>query len=194
MKRSTYLFTLTLILVFSSCAEANDSEATENSIDFSISSIAIEDGELLDEYMCEEKNDGIENSIPLSWEGVPDGTGSLAINMKHYPDPDNIESVNSYLILWDIDPSVTSIPYGTADDGPWLMGSNKDGDAISYTSPCSQSTGSHEYTITLYALSETPSSLPITSSIDVNYDVFIEAISSVTIIDTAEIIFNSTTL
>ena len=49
---------------------------------------------------------------------------------------------------------------GTADDGLWYIGSNKDGTAISYTSPCSPDAATHEYTITIYALSATPASLP----------------------------------
>ena len=200
MKNLINLFWLILlVLVISSCNEDNDNDddneggTTDDVVEFSISSIAIVDGEILDDYKCEEKVDNIENSIPLSWEGVPEEATSLAINMIHYPNPDNTEVLNSYLILWDIDPSVTSIPYATADLGPWFMGSNKDGNAISYSSPCSRGGGTQEYTITIYALSETPPSLPSMSTIDVNYDVFIEALSSVTIIDTAEITFNAVT-
>ena len=199
MKNLIYLLGLVLIVNLSSCTEDSENEeggeeTTEDLVDFTISSIAIEDGELLEDYKCEQKVDNIENSIPLSWEGVPEEATSLAINMIHYPDPNNTENLNSYLILWDIDPSVTTIPYATAGDGPWFMGANKDGNAISYTSPCSQGAGTYEYTITIYALSETPSSLPSNSSVDVNYDVFTEALSTVTIIDTAEITFNAITL
>jgi phosphatidylethanolamine-binding protein (PEBP) family uncharacterized protein len=70
------------------------------------------------------------------------------------------------------------------------MGANKDGNAISYTSPCSPSAGSHEYTITVYALSETPTSLPTESSLTVDYDVMMAAIASVTTVGTAELTFN----
>ncbi|MCP4596416.1 DUF1566 domain-containing protein, partial [Neptuniibacter sp.] len=129
-------------------------------VDFTLSSSAVSDGELLDAYKCEEKVDGVEASIPLSWSNIPDSTGSLAVIMHHYPNPEDTSNANSYLLLWDIDPSITEIAYGEADDGSWFMGANKDGNAISYTSPCSPSAGSHEYTITLYALSQTPASLP----------------------------------
>ncbi len=168
----------------------DDQTITPNTTEFTLTSIAIENGELLDAYKCETKTNGIENSIPLTWSNVPTDANSLAIIMKHYPDPSDLTIVSSYLLLWDIDPSVTDIPYGTADDGPWYMGSNKDGTAISYTSPCSPSPGSHEYTITIYALSATPSSLPTSSSLSVDYDVLIKAISTVTIVDEASLTFN----
>ena len=158
--------------------------------EFTLTSVAIENGELLDTYKCEDKTDGSENSIPLSWSNVPAGTNSLAIIMKHYPNLDDLSNPSSYLLLWDIDPGVTEIAYGAADDGPWYMGSNKDGAAVSYTSPCSPSSGSHEYTITLYALSETPSVLPASSSIDVDYDVLINAISTVNVIGETSLTFN----
>ena len=110
--------------------------------------------------------------------------------MHHYPFPDDTSEINSYLLLWGIDPSITEIPHGGADDGDWFMGANKDGTAVSYTSPCSPGTGSHEYTITLYGLSETPPTLPQTNSVNVTYDVLVDAISSVTVIDKATLTFN----
>ncbi|NAS12256.1 YHYH protein [Poritiphilus flavus] len=159
--------------------------------DFVLSSIAIDDnGELLDAYKCEEKENGVEASIPLSWSNVPAEAGALALIMHHYPFPDDTSEVNSYLLLWGIDPGVTEIPHGAADDGDWYMGANKDGSVVSYTSPCSASSGSHEYTITLYALSETPSTLPRANSVDVTYKVLKDAISTVETIDTATLTFN----
>lgn len=147
-------------------------------------------GELLDAFKCESKTNDIESSIPLAWENVPEGTVSLAVMMYHFPNANDQTQANSYILLWDIDPSVTSIPYGTADDGAWYMGSNKDGTAISYTSPCSPSAGNHEYTITVYALSETPASLPSQSTIDVDYDTLKAAIESVTLVGSASLTFN----
>jgi len=161
---------------------------------FTLSSSAISNGELLTAYKCEAKENDIEKSIPLSWSNIPTGTASLAIIMHHYPNANDTTQLNSYLLLWNIDPSITSIAHGEADDGAWYMGSNKDGTAISYTSPCSQSTGTHEYTITLYALSETPASLPSTSSLSVTYDVLKSAIDSVTIIGSTTLTFNDVTL
>ncbi len=182
-----------LVIICSLLGCPNEGE-TDTS-DFTLSSSAVSNSELLSDYQCEDKDEttGVESSIPLSWENVPDDTGSLAIIMHHYPNSDDTTSVNAYLLLWGIDPSVTEIAYGAADDGDWYMGPNKDAAAISYSSPCSPSAGSHEYTITLYALSEVPSSLPTASSLDVTYDVLTDAIATVTTIDTATLTFDSIT-
>ncbi|MCP4298193.1 MAG: hypothetical protein GY786_21615 [Proteobacteria bacterium] len=161
--------------------------------DFTLSSEAISNGELLDAFKCEKKDNGVEDSIPLAWENVPDSANSLAIIMHHYPNSMDTSSVNSYLLLWAIDTSVAGIAHGGADDGSWYMGANKDGAAVSYTSPCSPSAGTHEYTITLYALSETPSTLPIDSTTDVTYSTLKSAIETVTTIDTAVLTFNDVT-
>ncbi|EPR70296.1 hypothetical protein ADIWIN_3652 [Winogradskyella psychrotolerans RS-3] len=157
--------------------------------DFKLSSIAIENGVLLEAYKCEEKVNDVENSIPLSWQNVPDGTKSLAVVMYHYPKKDNKTEINSYLLLWGIDPKTTEVPYKMASKGHWFMGGNKDGTAISYTSPCSRGKGKHEYTIALYALSETPATLPKKHSLDVNYNVFMNALDTVNIIDRTTLTF-----
>lgn len=159
--------------------------AEEETGDFALRSVAVSDGALIDDYKCEEKTNDVENSIPLAWSNVPEGTGSLAIVMYHYPNGDQTGMApNTYLFLWDIDPSVTEIPYGAADDGAWHMGPNKDGTAISYTSPCSPNAepGAHTYYITLYALSETPASLPSESTLDMDWDTMQAAIESVTVV------------
>ncbi|WP_111707659.1 YbhB/YbcL family Raf kinase inhibitor-like protein [Lutibacter citreus] len=150
---------------------------------FKLSSIAIENGVLKEDYKCEKKVNDVENSIPLSWENVPKGTKSLAIVMYHYPKKEDKTEINSYLLLWDINPEITEIPYKMAPNGDWFMGANKDGTAVSYTSPCSKGKGTHEYIIALYALSETPAILPKFNSIDVDYNIFMNAIATVNIID-----------
>lgn len=163
---------------------------------FAVTSAAIADGVLLDDFKCERKaDDGTESSIPLAWSGIPEGTGSLAITMHHFPNANDtdLSRANQYLILWGIDASVSQIVHGTADDGPWFMGSDKDGTTTSYTSPCSPSTGTHEYTITVYALSETPASLPQQSSVDVTLTVVTEAIQSVTEVGRTTLTFNDVT-
>lgn len=182
-----FLSLIASLLILSAC---NKDDETTNS-NFSINSIAIKNGELLDEYKCEKKVDGVENSIPLSWSNVPAEAKSLAITMHHYPNPEDTTHVNCYLLLWAIDPGVSSIAYAQAGKGSWYMGSNKDGNAISYTSPCSAGGGTHEYIITIYALSETPPGLPKESSLDVTYDVMMQALKTVTIIDKAELKFIS---
>lgn len=189
MKNLYYLFLCALL--FTACDnESSDEDPDTDDGTFTITSAAVANGELLDAFKCEDKTNDIENSIPIAWENVPEGTASLAVMMYHFPNANDQTQANSYILLWDIDPSVTAIPYGTADDGAWYMGANKDGTAISYTSPCSPSAGSHEYTITVYALSETPTSLPSQSTVDVDYDALKAAIESVTLVGSASLTFN----
>lgn len=188
-----YFMLTTMALIFLGACSEDDSDKETTDSEFTLSSSAVADGELLDEYQCEEKTDGMEESIPLSWSDVPEDTTSLAIAMTHYPDPEDLTNISSYLLLWDIPPDVTALEYGAADDDTWFMGSNKDGNAISNTSPCSQGEGTHEYTITIYALSETPPTSPSESTLEVDYAAFSEAIATVEIIDTATITFNSIT-
>ena len=114
-----------------------------------MSSIVIDtEGNLLDDYKCEDKVNGIEKSIPVAWSNVPDGATSLAISIHGFP---NQNETNSYLTLWNIDPSVTGIEYGGTNDGGWYMGPNKDGASISYSSPCSPNGATQTYYMTIYA-------------------------------------------
>lgn len=185
-----------LILCFFSCKN-NRTEATKVNHDnfktihpnFTLSSSAVEHRVLLDAFQCEEKVNGVENSIPLSWKNVPEGTKSLAIVMYHYPKKDDKTEINSYLLLWDISPEITEIPYKMAKSGTWYMGANKDGETISYTSPCSKGKGKHNYTIALYALAETPKSLPKHHAVEVDYNVFMNAIGKTKIIDRTTLSF-----
>lgn len=155
--------------------------ATSDKSDFTLTSVAINsEGEILDAFKCEEKINGIEKSIPIAWSNVPDGTGSIAISIHGFP---NANETNSYLTLWDINPSVTEILYGEANNGEWFMGPNKDGGKISYSSPCSPSGGTSTYYMTIYSLSETPSSLPKENSLTINYNTLVDSLSEVTIID-----------
>ncbi|MFD1014752.1 YbhB/YbcL family Raf kinase inhibitor-like protein [Winogradskyella rapida] len=194
--KPTKILALILFLSFIACKNKTTELTTVNHDDFKtihpnfkLTSAAVENGVLLDAYKCEEKIKDVENSIPLSWENVPKGTKSLAIVMYHYPKKEDKSEINSYLLLWNIDPGVTEIPYKMASQGNWFMGANKDGTAISYTSPCSRGKGKHEYTIALYALAETPASLPQENSLDVDYNVFMNAINTVKIVDRTTLTF-----
>lgn len=154
--------------------------ATSTNSTFTLSSVAIDsNGSLLEAYKCEEKVEGIEKSIPIHWSNVPEGTNSLAISIHGFPKG----TETSYLTLWNIDPSVSEIPYGGANDGDWYIGPNKDGTKLSYSSPCSPSGATATYYMTIYALSSLPPSLPSDDSLTVDYSTLIQSFSEVTIID-----------
>jgi len=167
------------------------STPTVSATGFKLTSTAIANGVLLDAFKCEKKVNGIENSIPLAWENAPAKATSFAITMIHYPNSSDSTKYSSYLLLWGIDKAVNKILYAEANKGTWFMGVNKDGNNISYTSPCSAGVGTHQYILTIYALSETPASLPTKSSTAVTYDVLTKAMSTVTVLDKAKLIFNS---
>ena len=192
-KANTYWFALLGLLFMAACKKSETATPTVTSTAFSLTSTAVVNDLLLDAYKCEPKVNGIEKSLPLAWDNVPAGTNAFAMTMVHYPDPTNLTNYNSYLELWGIDKSVTGIAYGKAGDGPWFMGPNKDLRSISYSSPCSAGPGTHQYTITLYALSATPASLPTQSSMNVTYPVLTSAIATVTVVGKATLVFNSIT-
>ncbi|MBD1261697.1 YbhB/YbcL family Raf kinase inhibitor-like protein [Maribacter polysiphoniae] len=196
MKNSSILgITLLLLFLGNSCARNKEAsiymydDFKTIHPDFKLNSKAVADGKLLEAFKCEEKVADVENSIPLSWTNVPEGTKSLAIVMYHYPHKDDKSEINSYLLLWGIKPSVSEIPYKMANNPNWYMGSNKDGTAISYTSPCSRGPGKHRYTIALFALSETPKSLPESNALDVDLNTFMKAISDDIVIDRTTLTF-----
>lgn len=196
MKNSSIL-SITLLLLFLGNSCARNKEASIYMYDdfktihpdFKLNSKAVAEGKLLEAFKCEEKVDDVENSIPLSWTNVPKGTKSLAIVMYHYPHKNDKSEINSYLLLWGIKPSVSEIPYKMANNPNWYMGSNKDGTAVSYTSPCSHGPGKHTYTIALFALSETPKSLPESNALDVILNTFMKAISDDIVIDITTLSF-----
>ena len=160
---------------------------------FKLTSTAVVNGVLLDAFKCEKKLNGIENSIPLAWENAPAKATSFAITMIHYPNSSDSTKYSSYLLLWGIDKTVNKILYAEANKGPWFMGVNKDGNNISYTSPCSAGAGTQQYILTIYALSETPATLPTKSTTAMTYEVLTKAISTVTVLDKTKLIFNSVT-
>ena len=184
---------LLLSLLALSCKKDETAAQPTASPAFTLSSAAVANGLLLDAYKCELKVNGIEKSLTLAWTNAPAAANAFAITMVHYPDPTNLTNYNSYLELWGIDKTVTGIAYGKAGDGPWFMGPNKDLKSISYSSPCSAGPGTHQYTVTIYALSATPASLPTQSSLSVTYPVLTSALATVTVLDKATLVFNSVT-
>lgn len=192
-----YITIILVCLICSSCKKTDTTvtptTTTTTTSSFKLTSTSVVNGLLLDAFKCEPKVNGVENSMPFAWTGAPAATVAYAMTMISYPNPSDLTVFNSYLELWGIDKSVSSIAYGKADDGPWFLGPNKDLRDISYSSPCSAGSGTHQYTVTIYALSATPSSLPTQSSMSVTNQVLTSAISTVTVLDKATLVFNSVT-
>jgi len=189
-----YLFIISSILIVS-CKKSSNTPTPVPPVTsaFTLTSAAVSNGFLLDAYKCEAKVGGIEKNLPLTWTNPPASANAFIINMIHYPNANDSSIISSYLELWGIDKTVTEIPYGKANAGPWFIGPNKDLNVISYTSPCSAGSGTHTYIITIYAVSATPASLPKSNSLTVTYPVLKAALSTVTIIGKAVLTFKSIT-
>ena len=87
--------------------ETNDENSSiPTTTNFTLSSQAIVNRKLLDEYKCEKTVHGVEDSFPLAWSNIPEGTKKLALTMNR------VDTGNSYLLLWDIDSSSSDINHG----------------------------------------------------------------------------------
>lgn len=102
-------------------------------------------------YTCE----GEDISPALTWEGVPEGTRSLAL-IVHDPDvpsPENPKRIWVHWVLYNLPPDLTGLPRGldpSALPAGALEGIN-DWNLTGYGGPCPPK-GKHRYFHTLYAL------------------------------------------
>ena len=168
----------------------DEPEKPKSDPDFIVYSSAIRNNVLVDSFICAQKQDSGYKSIPLAWAYTPEDAKTLAITIHSSNNPANSTDVNCYLALWNINAkSVHGIPYGGANKGPFFIGPTVDGDTLGCTAPCSPASNSEKYFINVYALSETPSSLPKSSSLDVTYSVLMNALKTATVLDTATTYF-----
>ena len=114
---------------------------------FKLTSPAVEDnGPLPKEYT----GDGPGATLPLEWKGAPAGTKSFALVMDHLAKGPEMKC---YWIMWDIPPSVTSLPRNVQGVGKfgatWKRGET-------YIAPHSQGGSAKTYTLHIYALTKVP--------------------------------------
>jgi len=114
-----------------------------------ILSSVFEDG---DEIPCLYTCDGEDISPPLAWEGLPDGTGSLAliVDDPDAPDPQAPKMTWVHWVLYNIPPSAL----GIAEEGELPPGTKEGANSWSrtgYGGPCPP-IGRHRYFFKLYAL------------------------------------------
>lgn len=113
-----------------------------------VKSTAFEDGGMIPQkYTC----DGADVSPPLSWEHVPEGTGSFALICD---DPDAPMGTWVHWVMFNIPPTIDSLPENvppvkTLDNGT-RQGVN-DFRRIGYGGPCPPA-GTHRYYFKIYAL------------------------------------------
>lgn len=119
---------------------------------FKITSSAFEDGEAMAAvYTCEGRN----ISPPLHWDGIPDGTQSLAliVDDPDAPDPASPKMTWVHWVLYNLPPDCSGLHQGmTSADLP--AGSREgvnDWKQTGYGGPCPP-IGRHRYFHKLYAL------------------------------------------
>ncbi len=119
---------------------------------FTLTSTAFADqGEIPPQYTC----DGDDRSPPLAWEGVPNGTQSLAliVDDPDAPDPDAPKMTWVHWVIYNILTSETGLPEGvTASNLPAAATEGlNDWEQVGYRGPCPP-IGRHRYFHKLYAL------------------------------------------
>jgi Raf kinase inhibitor-like YbhB/YbcL family protein len=142
------LLLLAIAPILGACTE--DPAMTDT---ISVTSPAFDDGAAIPtRYSC----DGDNVSPPLAWQGAPDGTVAFALILD---DPDA-----GGFVHWTVADIAGSD--GSAEEGksPGIAGRNGFGRS-GYGGPCPPS-GTHQYVVTLYALSEPLSVEPGFSAAD----------------------------
>lgn len=113
-----------------------------------ITSAAFPDaGMIPKEYTC----DGRNISPPLSWDGVPEGAGSLAIICD---DPDAPAGTWVHWVLFNLPATVNELPQGIPPDEVLANGARQgmnDFRKFGYGGPCPPG-GTHRYYFKIYAL------------------------------------------
>jgi len=115
------------------------------------SSAFVEDGAIPVKYSC----DGEDRSPPLEWEGVPEGTQSLAliVDDPDAPDPDAPQRIYVHWVLYNLPPTLASLPeaFEPATLATVIGEGINDWRRTAYGGPCPP-VGRHRYFHKLYAL------------------------------------------
>lgn len=120
--------------------------------DITVTSPLMQEGQPLPKmYTCEgvENEDGEEIaglSPPLSWSGLPENAGSIALVV------DEPREALVFWVVYDLDPQLVELRQNTVPADA-RQGQNSLGEA-EYGAPCPEEGTSYEYRFTVYALDE----------------------------------------
>jgi Raf kinase inhibitor-like YbhB/YbcL family protein len=135
---------LSLLLILRATATADPNST------LALTSSAFENGGTIPEqYTCTGHNE----SPPLQWTGVPDGTRSLALILD---DPDAPSGTFVHWMIYNLSPTANGLPEGvsaTASVADSEQGINGSG-TIGYTGPCPPPGKPHHYHFRLCALDQ----------------------------------------
>lgn len=142
---------------------------TEPSTTFTLASTVMDDGSSLPiTYTC----DGSSFTPPLHWSGMPEGTAEYALIMHHTA---AVDDTHWYWVMYNIDQSINNLATNEIQGN---LGTNSVNGLNEYSAPCSQGPGLKTYTLTLYALSDTPD---LSDAIYVDRDSLLTAMAGLTI-------------
>jgi Raf kinase inhibitor-like YbhB/YbcL family protein len=142
--RRVLLPALVVLATVGACGDGNSDADSTTSVPagFTLSSPAFGDSELLpDEAAFGDENE----SPPLAWSGVPDGTEELALTVV---DPDASNFI--HWVVAGIDPAETEIEAGRLPAG--AVEALNSFDEASWSGPAPPAGSRHTYLFTLYAL------------------------------------------
>lgn len=123
---------------------AESPAASKEPVAFALSTDAFEDGGPIPErHTC----DGENVSPPLSWEGVPAGTVSLALVVAD-PDADGW----AHWVVFDIDPALGGLAEGASGSGDSFREGTNESGVHGWSGPCPPEGTEHSYGFGLFAL------------------------------------------
>lgn len=147
-----FYFLLILLIIICGCekqvkpGESKKEEAKKMTI--KVTSPAFEEGSMIpSKYTA----DGQDISPPLEWEGVPDGTKSIALISD---DPDAPMGTWVHWVMWNFPPDITKLPENVPPNENLPDGSKQgitDFGSHGYGGPAPPS-GTHRYYFKIYAL------------------------------------------
>jgi Raf kinase inhibitor-like YbhB/YbcL family protein len=126
-------------------------QTREGHMGLSLTSTAFKDGAPSPVmYTC----DGADRSPPLSWRGVPEGTGAFALIVD---DPDAPGRTWVHWVLYDLPASLDGLPEDVSNvEAPRELGGavqgKNDSRKVGYGGPCPPPGPAHRYFFKLYAL------------------------------------------
>ncbi|GAA1004186.1 MULTISPECIES: YbhB/YbcL family Raf kinase inhibitor-like protein [Nocardiopsidaceae] len=141
--------------------------------DINVTSPLMQEGQPLPAaYTCEGASDGASadggeqeaqeaSSPPLSWSGLPDEAGSIALVV------DDPQVAQVFWVVYDLDPQLVELRQNSVPADA-KQGQNSQGVA-EYGAPCPEPEASYEYRFTVYALAN-PLDLPEGASLDAALD------------------------
>ncbi|HLZ10369.1 MAG TPA: YbhB/YbcL family Raf kinase inhibitor-like protein [Chloroflexota bacterium] len=130
-------------------ARRSEYSSAEAIVPFALASPAFDQGGAIPrQYTC----DGADQSPPLSWSGVPDGTKSVALIVE---DPDAPGRTFTHWVLYNIPPEPTVLGAGIAKTAILPNGARhgrNDFRRGGYGGPCPTRGSEHRYVFRMFAL------------------------------------------